>query len=396
MTMNQSCPDSSTLDTTVQLLNVLNPVMVAVSGFALITNIVFLLCLLDGVHRRELALKRYLFVANRSLADLVTVSVILAYLLHSQRSACHDVHLGCTPDQPEGNPLPLQVVITLDYWSVAFSYSGLAMMTRYATRLSSRRVLHFLLLGWLAMSTALWIIMYLTDEDTNFDSNGMIYVILHRLRTGMGFRDDESLLWFVDLCHNLSERSDGDSNSGGALALVLPIAAFLITLGSYMLVCWALRRHRECNESSVVLRHKASLWRLGCHISLFLITCALMGIAYYATGPMRDACLRFMGSLEGDYDSEPPCLSDPLMSYVMLCSVASLGWLGRVCLDPIIDMRQDVQLKRIVMYYIYCCSSKGRKRYPRNGTDKEKQLAMANTNPTEMSQISRLADETIC
>ncbi|CAJ0943294.1 unnamed protein product, partial [Mesorhabditis belari] len=384
-----TCSTTMPLDTTTLLLEALNPVMITLATIALFANVLFLLCLLVGVQRRNLPVKRFLFVANRSCADVVTAVVVLVYLVLSRSSVCHDIHLGCTSDQPAANPLPLQVVITLDYWAVAGSYSGIALLTWYAVRsplgyklhLTSSWVLRSLSVGWAAMSGFLGSIMLLTKEDTNFDSNGMIYVILHRLRAGLGLKNDEALLWYVDLCHNLSERSQ--PQFGGAIALLLPVFAYAVSFFSYLLVSFVLYRRRQ--ETRISKRHFACVWRLGMHMGLFTVTCALMAVSYYATGPMKNSCLQFLDSVENDSmemeeQVETPCLSPSLLRYSLLCSVASVGWFSRMCLDPIIDLMIDSHLRRTIFFH-----------------KKEKRYCLARMSQSQVnettSQISRYTGE---
>uniref|UniRef100_A0A1I7X6L9 G_PROTEIN_RECEP_F1_2 domain-containing protein n=1 Tax=Heterorhabditis bacteriophora TaxID=37862 RepID=A0A1I7X6L9_HETBA len=127
------CDESASFDFVDNLLSTLSVAMLICASVALLSNITFLIIIYIGVHRGELPLKRFLLVANRSLADLATSMVALVYLVSAAMSDCENEHLGCiaqTHDYPE----PLQISITLDYWAVALSYSGIAILTWYAVK----------------------------------------------------------------------------------------------------------------------------------------------------------------------------------------------------------------------------------------------------------------------
>lgn len=64
--------------------------------------------------------KRFLFVLNRTVADIITALVTLFYLGISLATPClGDPHLGCTTKDAILHPLPLQMSISLDFWNVA-------------------------------------------------------------------------------------------------------------------------------------------------------------------------------------------------------------------------------------------------------------------------------------
>lgn len=106
-------------------------------------NFAFVVFVVRGCHAHEtheayearMPTKRYMFVLNRSVADLLTASVTLVYLIISLWTPClDDPHYGCTTSQSLLHPLPLQMIVSLDFWNVAASYSGVALLIVYAVR----------------------------------------------------------------------------------------------------------------------------------------------------------------------------------------------------------------------------------------------------------------------
>ena len=96
-------------------------------------NLAFVIGVVRGCQSEEMPTKRFLFVLNRSTADLATAVITIVYLVISLSAPClDDPHFGCTTKESLLHPLPLQMAISLDFWNVAASYSGVALLVIFS------------------------------------------------------------------------------------------------------------------------------------------------------------------------------------------------------------------------------------------------------------------------
>ncbi|KAK0416345.1 hypothetical protein QR680_012430 [Steinernema hermaphroditum] len=311
---------------------------------AIVANVIFLAGIVLGVYQHKLPTKRFLFVANRSLIDTVVAIVSLAFLT-TVESEC-DI-LGCTSTYQVPDII-MQSMMTLNYWVIAASYFGVALLTCYAVRaplkykiwLSVKRVTQFISVGWALMILLLVCISLSTEQQTNFDSNGMMYIMRNQYH---GFLAE----WMVELCGRVIDKSLVQT---GTMSLFLPVCTYLMAVLSYIFVTILLFRRRQ--DPRMANRHRMCIWRLGVHLGVFTFSFALMAVSYSATFPMAMSCADWSRRLTNmtDYRSSSECEighMTPFVRYAILTSLASVGWFLRMTLDPIIDMVIDAQLRRV-------------------------------------------------
>jgi hypothetical protein len=107
---------------------------------SLLANTVFLFLLVNGCRRDLLPKKRYVLLANRSIVDIL-MSLLTLYFLVLVQSRCpttamdathHHRDVACLTLQSNHYPLPtylLQAGMTFNYWMLASSYCGIALLT---------------------------------------------------------------------------------------------------------------------------------------------------------------------------------------------------------------------------------------------------------------------------
>uniref|UniRef100_A0A914CB87 G-protein coupled receptors family 1 profile domain-containing protein n=1 Tax=Acrobeloides nanus TaxID=290746 RepID=A0A914CB87_9BILA len=238
----------------------------------------------------------------------------------------------------------MQSVLTIDYWILAGSYFGISILTCYAVRtplkyklsLTITRIVEFLVLGWVVIIGSLVGITLTTEQQTMFDSNGMMYMMRNQ------YHEHGSTLghWMVGFCEIIMGKSVAQI---GVISLVLPFLSYLTTLLSYAFVAILLFRRRT--DKRVANRHQACVWRLGMHLGVFTISFVLMALAYFATFPMVDSCNSWSEYLrqrvQVDVETKICDIShlEAFMRYAILTSLSSIGWFLRMSLDPAIDMK---------------------------------------------------------
>ncbi|CAD6190351.1 unnamed protein product [Caenorhabditis auriculariae] len=329
--------ESRDYDTVEVHFSVIRYVMPFLAIAALLGNLTFIGLVFWGIRHGRLPLKRYLMVINRSVADIATTTIALTYFLKESFHNCDDEHI-CYSNDGGVSSLILQVAFMLDYWAVALSYSGIALLTWYAVRaplaykirLTSATVTRLIIVSWAGMSVLLlFFVLFWHGGELNFNGNAVIHLFLDNYG-----EDDHVAIWLVDLCveieHHPPYRAAMES-------MLPPIVFYLISLTSYMLVSQELFHRRG---SSIYKRHHAAMWRLGSHLLIFSTTCLLMGAAFYGSLPMEAFCKQ--QKLNGE-----ACM-DPVVTYTFFAAAAVIGWFLRMIIDAAIDMFVDGVLRRAV------------------------------------------------
>ncbi|PAV87329.1 hypothetical protein WR25_12039 [Diploscapter pachys] len=355
-----------------------------ISLIAATENILFVILIYFGVRKGEMPLKRFMLVANRSIADALTALITLIYISKEHLKVCDDPHFGCMTEN-DGWSYLVQCTFILDYWSVSVSYSGIALLTWYAVknpleykmRLSMLKIFKFICVGWAFLFVFL-IVCYATwhSKNLNFNSNGMIHVVLDN------FNEHEKTNWIVDICELIIEEDLESANPipqyyippvlthkinetvlalqqrgsnpiavkqqalhpliSAAQILVPAAILYLVALVSYAVVSLVLFRRRG---SAIYHRHYWAIWRLGCHLFLFSCTCALILLAVFGSLPLKGFCT--MAIMYPTSDAFP--CADVFYNYTIVAKFATLGWFLRMCFDPVIDILIDGVFRRAII-----------------------------------------------
>ncbi|KAI6189186.1 hypothetical protein M3Y98_00435500 [Aphelenchoides besseyi] len=335
-------------------------ILISVSLLAVLVNFLLLLVISIGIYRKKVPAKRLLFVANRSLVDAIAAAISLIYLCKAELY-CDVLECQTKSFVPD---VVMQMIITLDYWSLSGTYLGIASLTFYAVRtplhyklsLNVSRVAKFIVIGWVIIIGLLLLVNVVAEQQAMFDANGVLYLMKN---TYYGLLGD----WMVALCEKVIDKSMVET---GFLSLTLPVMSYIITIMSYGFVVTVLFRRRNDRRTISQNRDHTALWRLGVHLGVFTFSFLLMAVAYAATFPMADTCLNWSTSLIENYrthannefgavnaigQSKADCHLEHMFAftrYVVLTSLAACGWFMRMSLDPIIDATLDMHIRRLV------------------------------------------------
>ncbi|KAI6223583.1 hypothetical protein M3Y99_01447300 [Aphelenchoides fujianensis] len=319
-------------------------ILISICLLAVVVNFLLLSVISIGIYRKKVPAKR--------LAPPSRSSTFARAEVHCDVIECETKTF--IPD------LLMQMIVTLDYWGLAGTYFGIALLTFYAVRtplqyklsLNVARVGKFILLGWALMISLLVVVNFVAEQQANFDANGVLYLMRNKY---YGLLGD----WMVAMCEKVIDRSMLDT---GMWSLLLPIVAYFTTLMSYGFVAMVLFRRRNDRRNVSQTRDHTALWRLGVHLGVFTFSFLLMALAYAATFPMAESCLNWSTLLiERDLlyakakavgaQTKVDCNLEHIFAftrYVVLTSLAGVGWFLRMCLDPMIDGILDHHIRRLV------------------------------------------------
>ncbi|CAD5222035.1 unnamed protein product [Bursaphelenchus xylophilus] len=329
--------------------------LLGLCSLAVFVNLFLLLITTIGIRRKKVPAKRLLFVANRSVVDAIAAAVSLVYL-YKVEIQCDVVECKTVAFVPD---IAMQLIVTFNYWMLAGSYFGIGMLTFYAVRtplqyklsLNVARVAKFIALGWVVMIGLLCLVVFATEQQTMFDSNGMMYMMRNQYYGLLGE-------WMVALCEKVIDKSMMET---GAISLILPICSYVTTLLSYGFVALVLfRRRQDRRNVSSLNRDHTAIWRLGVHLGVFTFSFCLMAVAYAATFPMAESCFNWsellmenhQATIDGHNVDDDNCSLEHLYAftrYAVLTSLASIGWFLRMSLDPLIDTVLDTHIRRLVI-----------------------------------------------
>ncbi|CAD5216122.1 unnamed protein product [Bursaphelenchus okinawaensis] len=329
--------------------------LLGLCSLAVFVNLFLLLITTIGIRRKKVPAKRLLFVANRSVVDAIAAAVSLVYL-YKVEIQCDVIECKTVAFVPD---IAMQLIVTFNYWMLAGSYFGIGMLTFYAVRtplqyklsLNVARVAKFIALGWIVMIGLLCLVVFATEQQTMFDSNGMMYMMRNQYYGLLGE-------WMVALCEKVIDKSMMET---GAISLILPICSYVTTLLSYGFVALVLfRRRQDRRNVSSLNRDHTAIWRLGVHLGVFTFSFCLMAVAYAATFPMAESCLNWsallmenhQATIDGHNVDDDNCSLEHLYAftrYAVLTSLAGAGWFLRMSLDPLIDCVLDTHIRRLVI-----------------------------------------------
>ncbi|CAB3402293.1 unnamed protein product [Caenorhabditis bovis] len=302
---------------------------------ALASNINLLICIRRGIRQKRLPIKRYVMTIHRCVSDVVTLLVGFAYSANEYMNNCDNDHI-CIQSNSSWFSSLLQAIFILNYWSVALSYAGIAILTyiavksplQYKVHLRCSVVLKTLGISWIAMILSFVSCIWLFhDGKLNYHANMVVHLFLDDFD-----KNEHVAIWLVDLCVNIDLQSPYRS---ALVTLAPPLFFYVVSLVAYCIISVELFNKRTTNA---IKRHKSAMWRLGTHLVFFSITCFLTGFAYYGSLPMEQFCTSQKLNLNA-------CL-EPVVFYTRSTALAVFGWFMRMFFDGLIDVYVDGVLRR--------------------------------------------------
>ncbi|CAI4232478.1 unnamed protein product [Auanema sp. JU1783] len=307
------------------------------SLLAVIANSFFLIDVIRACMFENGDIKRYLFGINRSVLDLLTAIMIYFYI-HERETHSLSSHNILPPYYQNIYSIPIQILMTINAWNVAFGYMSHAMVTIFAIRqpllykqIPVRVFFPLFQAFWLISIILFWVVYTkeialldhtsITERDlkdiTSLQPTGSLggYFIFAHHSLPHNF-----LPWLSDICHVFK---DPVSQAYIMCIIGLVILPFLLSYFIHLKVVL------EVISSNGLYRHEHygfMILRQTIHILTFGICSILQLYAYFGLFTFAVSC-------------EAQSCQTRLISFcfVVINFIGSTCWLIRMSVDPIID-----------------------------------------------------------